>query len=212
MNGLRELSTPFPDRRPFRWRWLSLSLVLIGALAAVYLVSWEFSMGSIGYFSPDTLETHSQRKILIPGSKVPIYRSFPELHRYALVSYLIEHGYWTPRPPTKPLMPLYRWNQQWKDGHSDIVRQFDWKADDWIEWTQQNEATADVLWPTVLELLRSDEDDREDRVAELMQYAWFSSNLEEFEEHIRIRPLVAPTKEPLIRDTDLIRANLETID
>lgn len=206
------MSTTISGRRPSVWRWPSLSVVLIGVLVAVYLVSWEFGRGSLGYFSPDTLETHSQREILIPGSEVPIYRSFPQVHRYKLVSYLIEHGYWTPRPLTKPLMPLYRWNRQWKDGHTDIVRQFSWKSDDWIEWTQQNEAMADVLWPNVLTLLRSDDDDREFRVSELMQYAWFSSNLEEFEEQIRDRPGVAPTTEPLIPDTDLTRDNLQFID
>src|SRR5690606_36466833 len=99
-----------------------------------------------------------------------------------LVEYLIDQGYWTPVKPSRPPIQTNHWNLQWRDGHSDLERQFGWKADEWIEWTEANREMADSLWPDVLHVLRSDPDEGEWLASHLMQCARFSSSLEEFDE------------------------------
>lgn len=143
-------------------------------------MSWVFASGGLHDFSPDTLETSSRSEILLPLTDLPIYRSPRSSYRYDLVQYLIEYGYWSPVPESGSPIRVSRWNTQWRDGQSDLHRQFAWYADDWIAWTEQHPELADVLWPEVLAMLRSEDDLRLMRVQHLMWAGRTATTVDEY--------------------------------
>lgn len=163
-------------------------LLAIGAVSLLYFVSWQFARGGIQYFSPYTLETYFQSEILLPLTEIPIYRSSADTSRYKLVQYLVDKSYWTPVESGDPPIITNHWNQQWRDGHSDIHRQFAGKADQWIEWSNGHPEIAAKLWSDVLILLRSDSHDSQSSVSQLMFWARDSETLEQYNHSIAADP------------------------
>jgi hypothetical protein len=77
--------------------------VCVVAVISAYALGWHFGRGGRGFFSPDTLDSRSQSEILLPLTRLPLYRSWFHYDRAPLVDYLVGKGYWSPRqaPPTK---------------------------------------------------------------------------------------------------------------
>ena len=157
-------------------------LIVFLCIATVYSLSWKFAKGGRTFFSPDTLETKSQSETLLFLTSVPIYRSSYQYHRYELVDFLIAEGYWTPSAAPSPRwLGTNRSNAQWRDGQSPIHREFAWFADDWIAWTQAHPELAAVLWPLVLEELRSGNTECQWNAYRWMSYAELAQDIKTFE-------------------------------
>ena len=140
-----------------------LVLLFCGCIAALVLLG---SAGGRAFFSPDTLEYRSQSETLIRGTKLPIFRSLYAYHKHDLVEFLISKGYWEPREAESPRwILLFQWNHMWRDGESTLHRCLFWKKAHWMEWSTKYPERAAQLWPRVLDLLRSAD---EDKVAELL--------------------------------------------
>ncbi len=162
----------------------------IGLVVAGYAISWYTASGGRGFFSPDTLEWKAQSEILLPLTETPIYRSFYRTHRSQLVNYLITKGYWSTRNTDNPRWVfMYRWNEQWRDGDSELHRQMtSHRGQRWVEWSDSHPDLAAVLWPRVLSELRGDADDPQSRAVEFMRMAQASETIKQYEELIRINP------------------------
>jgi hypothetical protein len=131
-------------------------LLLLAAVTAVYWYGGSHSSGGLGFFSPDTLDAYVQAEILLPGTRLPIFRSPPKHFRYPVVSYLVDKGYWAPRASGSPSwLSLYHTNAQWSDGKSDLYRELRWRGDEWIDWSKRYPDLAADLWPRVLSKLRT---------------------------------------------------------
>lgn len=127
-------------------------------LASSYLAVLFF-LGSTGarcHFSPDSLEHRAQREILLFGKEIPLFRASYEYHQHELTAFLIAQEYWTPQKTTSPRwIPVFHWNEMWKDGYSSLHIMLFRKQDEWIEWTKKNPKQASTFWPDVLQVLRS---------------------------------------------------------
>lgn len=175
---------------PAVMKFRKLTRWAIGLVVAVYAISWDTASGGRGFFSPDTLEWKTQSEILLPLTAVPIDRSFYRTHRSELVNDLITKGYWSTRSTDKPgWLSMYRWNEQWRDGDSELHRQMtSHRGQRWVEWSDSHPDLAAVLWPRVLSELRGDVDDSPSRAVEFMRMAQASETIEQYEELIRYSP------------------------
>lgn len=145
--------SPSFGKRLLRWLLISVGIYL----AAIMLLG---SSGGQGFFSPDTLEYRTHSEILLLGTQIPLYRGSFEYHESVLVKFLIDKGYWNARSVDSPRwLILFHWNHSWRDGESTFHRLFNWKKDDWIEWTAKHPDDAARFWPRILELLRSGNDE-----------------------------------------------------
>lgn len=72
------------------------------------------------------------------------------------------------------------WNTQWRDGHRDIERQFEWNGREWIDWSESHPAMAARLWPCVLDLLTSNSEDADSTASQLMFYAKIAESDDQF--------------------------------
>ena len=160
-----------------RYRFLLIALIVV---VSIYAISWHFARGGLHYFSPDTLDSYSQSEVLLIFTELPIYRSSRSTHRYKLVQYLINQGYWSPIAQSGPSIVTSKWNMQWRDGQSDFHRQFAWYADQWIAWTQQFPEVADELWADVLSLLRQDSSNELHDAVRLMHHSRIASTVEDY--------------------------------
>lgn len=130
-----------------------LAATLTGAILTTLLYASALVWGQGGrtYFSPHTLETWSQWELCVPLTSVPIYRSSLESHRYKLVEYLIEQGFWAPVPSEESPPLVSHSGYAWQDGQALIHQGLAWRGEDWIEWTESHPDMAAVLWTLTLE-------------------------------------------------------------
>ena len=164
--------------------WLRRHLLLVSAIfvVAIFLLCVNWSDGGRGFFSPDTLDCRTQSEMLFPGTKIPIYRSTYDYHRYELVEYLIAEGYWSPVETTSPRwFATFHWNRQWRDGTSDFHRAFGWRSEEWIQWTKDHPEIAAKLWPVVLDALRTPTEPDVSRAQSLLFIANLAATLKDFE-------------------------------
>lgn len=125
------------------------------ATIAIYLAAWNWASGGRVEFCPYTLQTRRQAELLFPLTTIPIFRSGWSTGHYPLTQTLIDRGYWAPSQTEPPQWRLEcRWNQQWRDGHSNVHRWLAWNAG-LREWTEEHPDVAEVFWPQILRLLRS---------------------------------------------------------
>jgi hypothetical protein len=137
------------------------ALVLLAAVTAVYWYGGSHSSGGLGFFSPDTLDAYVQGEILLPGTRLPIFRTPPMYFRYRVVTYLVDKGYWAPRTTGSPSwLRLYHTNAQWSDGKTDLYHELRWRGDEWIYWSDRHPNLAADLWPRVLARIRAGDTDR----------------------------------------------------
>ena len=139
-----------------RWRRIKIiGGVAFGCVVLVYLAAARFGVGGRTFFSPDTLESRAQGECLLPLTEIPVCRGRAATYRMAVVNFLIARGFWSKSDVTPP-----RWicvshhNAQWRDGQSQFHRELAWRGEDWIRWSQENDALARVVWPRVLRELR----------------------------------------------------------
>lgn len=171
---------------PSRARFLTSVWAALLAISGLYVASYAFGRGGWTYFSPYTLDSQSQSELLIPLTRIPIYRSLRHTYRHKLVQFLIDEKYWLPTTSTVPPIVTQHWNSQWRDGHGDFLRQFAWRAEGWIQWTRSHREIADELWPEVLRLLRSSSENAMNEVSRLMMCATVSESLTEFQSRVRM--------------------------
>jgi hypothetical protein len=176
---------PAAERRsviPVSWRPLTILAVCASVLLVAYLAAAGCGRGTRGYFSPDTLEYRAQSEWLLPMTSVPLYRGPSSTHRYATVDYLISKGFWSPSGRSDPRWLLtLQWNQQWKDGHSELHGNLGMRGDGWIKWSEQNPEMAKALWPKVLDALRQSGVSQIDEATNLMRAVQVAQSVEEFE-------------------------------
>jgi hypothetical protein len=171
----------------FPVRYLLVLAVVAVTVCVLCGVAVVFASGSRGFFSPDTLETRTQRELLLPMTELPLFRSRYEVHRYKLVDYLVAKGYWAPNAAATPRwLPVFHYNEQWRDGHSNFHSQSSWtmKSQQWIDWSEENPEVASELWPRVLAVLRSGNEDAVEYASYLMWDARESESLEGFHEAV----------------------------
>ncbi|MBE7464613.1 MAG: hypothetical protein HS116_14140 [Planctomycetes bacterium] len=149
-----------------------LAFALSASSALLWTALWISSgLGGRGFFSPDTLEYRSQSERTVFATEIPLYRSAFRYDSHELVNYLVEKGYWSPRPASEPRwIFLFHWNRNWKDGESCFHRSFFWRKDFWMEWTEKHPERAAEVWPQVLELLRAGRDAEVARLLVDIQY------------------------------------------
>ena len=183
-----------------RIRLIRRCLLGLAAITSLYVVSWAFAAGGIHYFSPHTLQTYAHQEILLPFTEIPIYRSAAQTYHYDLTQYLMDESYWAPDNVESPPFVTSRWNQQWRDGQSDLHRQFSWKAEQWIEWTESHREIAAKLWPLILQLLRADSRSGKSYASNLMFLAQMSETLDQFNQfisdHSELKSAVASITRP----------------
>jgi hypothetical protein len=136
---------------------LALICVVLLAIGLVFVVSWKYASGATHEFCPQTLECRSCGEILLWGTKHVLYRSRPQTFSYPLVDFLIETGHWAPIQGEQRWLVTSQWNHQWRDGQSGFHRQAAGpRAKEWIAWSREHPEVSNVLWPIVLEWLRSE--------------------------------------------------------
>jgi hypothetical protein len=152
-----------------------LEILVVVAICVVLFLLLAGQSSSQGYFSPDTLESQSRDFYWgIPGTA--------SVTRHRLAEYLVTKGYWTPHSTTKPRwLMTYYYRPQWRDGHSALTSALFWHADKWIAWSEHHPERAAVLWPHVLEILRSNRDDSQSVVRELLWYVEHAGTEAEFD-------------------------------
>lgn len=171
------------DTNPVRSRlWRVPELFLgFGIAVIAFLLCAPRSSGGRQFFSPDSLEVRSQTEDLLRGTEIPIYRSRYSYGRSELTAFLIENGYWQASRSVKPRWILMNhWNSQWSDGHSPLLRELSWRATEWAEWSKTHPDLAAVVWPLILETIRSDDERRRANAVALLEHARRSDNIAEF--------------------------------
>ena len=149
-----------PTERPRRrWSRKQLRDVLVTCglccLLLLYTAAGLFGRGGRGFFSPDTLECRTQLEWLIPLTEVPLYRGPYSRHRWLIVDYLVAQGLWSKSDVREPRwLFTFQWNQQWRDGQSQLQRELAWRGKEWVQWSEDNPELAKILWPRVLSALR----------------------------------------------------------
>jgi hypothetical protein len=133
-------------------------LVLVAIIAVLCL--WEG--GGQGFFSPDTLEIKTQ-SLSVLGTPI---RS--TVYRDELIGYLVSKGYWTEGEGRGGWQRLFRWQIGMGDSTGPLQRFLFWHAEKWIAWSEEHPHQAAILWPHVLEILRSDRDRGQSIVAGLL--------------------------------------------
>ena len=134
-------------------RVLAAVLVLSLVVGGVYLYSYSYHSGGIVWFSPDTLKFKTQSEVLLPSTRVPIFRSQTEYRQEPdkLVQFLVANGYWSRVEPETPRwIVTYHDNEQWRVARHPLFGH----PYRWIEWTEKNPDLARVMWPRVLSLFR----------------------------------------------------------
>lgn len=136
---------------------------LLGALltlAAVLLLLGVFlDKGSRGEFDPFSLTARHRSQWLLPLVEVPVYHTAWESTKYELPQYLVDHGYWMASPGQSPrYLLMYDWNEQWRDGQTELYAAMNMHTSRWIELTQSHPDIAFELWPRVLAALRTSSD------------------------------------------------------
>jgi hypothetical protein len=165
-----------------RGRLRIIFVVCGSALATVYVAAAGFGGGGRGYFSPDTLDCRTHAEWLVPLTRFPVYRGPSSTHRYPVVDYLVARGFWSASDrPAPRWLPTFRWNAQWKGGHSTFHYEMGRRGDDWVAWSDANPATAAALWPMVLAALRSPGVTGTRDASDLMLAARLAKSVEEFE-------------------------------
>ena len=126
-----------------------------GCVLLAYLAAGMFGSGTRTFFSPDTLDGRWEHELLLPLTQTPIYRGGGAAYRWPLVDFLVVRGFWS-KSDVSPsrLICISRTNKQWWDGESRFYRELAWRGEDWIQWTEENDALAKVVWPRVLSELR----------------------------------------------------------
>jgi hypothetical protein len=154
-------------------RRLEILVIAATGLALFLLLSGQSS--SKGYFSPDTLESQSQDFYWgIPG--------VAKVNRHRLTEYLVKKGYWTRNSTTNPRWLMTgHYSAQWRDGHSALTSALFWHTDEWIEWSESHPKRAAILWPRVLEILRSDRAESQSIVRELLYFVERAETDSEFD-------------------------------
>jgi hypothetical protein len=148
------------------------------------VVALTFGRGGRGFFSPDTLETKTQREHLIPVVNIPIWRSSFQVHRQELVTFLISEGYWSPTANDSPRWIIaFHWNDQWRDGETRLHRELS-RGEDWIAWTKEHPLMAEVIWPQLIDVLQ-DPTASPATAGTLMRCAYGASDLKEYERFAR---------------------------
>lgn len=159
-------------------------VIAAGTILSVYAASSMFARGGRTFFSAYTLECESQTEFLLPMTQIPIFRSIRGSHRYPLTDYLIRKGYWSPVEKPEAAFLANHWNMQWRDGQTDIHRQFAWRADRWIEWSEKHPDLAACVWPQVLQLLREDPEHGQRNVSRLLIWASQASTVNELDQFV----------------------------
>ncbi|MEZ6069120.1 MAG: hypothetical protein R3C10_02375 [Pirellulales bacterium] len=157
-----------------------LIVMAIGLVAVLAFLTYQYGRGGRGYFSPDTLRMRTQREFLIPLVNVPVWRSRYDVHQQPLVTFLKEEGYWSPTNNEPPRWILaFHWNDHWWDGdllwHKELVRD-----EFWIQWTIEHPDMARVVWPLVIQTLRT-QPDGEHYAGNILRCASVTENTREFE-------------------------------
>jgi hypothetical protein len=156
-------------------KWKHFLLAGVGVAVSLFAYGTLVTTGGRSYFSPDTLETRTQAESHL------LWWGF-RYHRYALAEYLIGKGHWSPVTAQEPRwIETFHWNDQWRDGQSVLHKEFAWRAQDWIDWSETNPALAAVLWPRVLAALRSEDPERRHRATDMMFLARGAKDAPEFE-------------------------------
>lgn len=141
--------------------------------------------GGEGFFSPDSLDFRSGSTSTLLG--VPTSWPRHNVYRHEFTQFLIEEGYWSPRTTTNPRwILLFRWSGQQRDGQTALQSHLFWQSEKWIEWTKQNPDRAFVLWPRVLDLLRTDAERSSLEVVELLYAAKNARTQDEFDAAIAL--------------------------
>ena len=168
----RLLSESRSDRRIAAWWAIVLIFVPLFLLSVIV-----YGRGGRTFFNPDSLETCSQGEYLVPIVELPIARLPYSYYRYPLTEYLITEGLWTPMRTDHPRWELVNhWNEQWRDGHADLHKEFGWNSEHWIEWTKANPEIAEIMWPEMLTILRRDAFD----AVQIMYSAEHAKTVEEY--------------------------------
>lgn len=144
-----------------------LGLVTLAIYASAYL----WGQGRRAYFSPDTLRSKRQTEWLIPLTEIPVYRSQATYRTDEQIQLLIDEGYWTPTDPRIPRWVfLYKRNDQWKDGSTQIHRAMWIQRNQLLQWSKNNPEIAAYVWPRILKIMRTN-DDPDALVAEILFFA-----------------------------------------
>ncbi len=153
---------------------LSVSLVFVAAAL--------FGDGSIGCFSPDTLQSRRQTEYVIPMTDVQVYRSAGSVSRWPIVNYLIAKGYWSDSKVSEPRwICTSRENPQWRCGTSRFERELAGNEAEWRKWTEENPELANCFWPRLLAELRKPGTSHISEVDMLLGVARIAKSPEEFD-------------------------------
>ncbi|MEM9251991.1 MAG: hypothetical protein AAGB29_06545 [Planctomycetota bacterium] len=167
------------ERRKFKLLSIAVALALIAFVAFVSALA--FGRGSRGFFDPYSLRGSNQIELLIPAVNLPIFRGLnEEVPTYQLVEYLQDEGLWEPSAEQSGRLLMYRWNLQWRDGQSMLYAALNMHTNRWIEWSEDSPEIAQVMWPEVLEILRTKPEPEEEALV-LMYAALESSSLDEYQ-------------------------------
>ena len=168
----------FDASRPSVRDWLharinrkSVTAALVVVVLLAYAAGHVFGRGGRGFFSPDSLDCRTQSEILLPLTEVPLYRSSYKYHRYPLVDYLVDKGYWSANETRPPKwMMTFHWNEQWRGGTVPFHKHLGWRGSDWIKWSEAHPAIAADFWPRILRIMRDRKDPWHLRVDALLSY------------------------------------------
>lgn len=160
--------------------WLVVLVLVVVALVGVIAVTT--GRGTLGEFSPDTLETRSRREWLFMPTETPLYRSGYDYYQNDLIRYLVDRGYWSPREVSEPRwVSIYRYNACWRDGWSMLQHDVFRHPEKWIAWTEENPRLAAVIWPQVLRVLRDEKYGELSYAEHLLRTAFEEGNLRDYE-------------------------------
>lgn len=148
----------------------------------VCLAALNFSKGAQGEFSPQTLECRSRMELLLPMTRIPVFRGPWEYSRFELIDYLIAKGYWTAEKTDSPnWISSFHSNKQWEDGQAIFHQEMRWRSKHWIEWSDTHPEFAAYLWPKILAGLRSPDHVEVYQSSNQLITAKYAANIEEYE-------------------------------
>ena len=142
-------------------------------LAAIAIGTFAGTTVTTCRFCPKTLTSNYAQMRVFALIPIPIYRSGPLEFDYKLANYLKSNGYWSPNSDQASFQQMACFSPSWRDGHSIFHAEFSWRAEEWIEWTEENPTIAQELWKNVLRNLRLEQPN--ESIMELMYDAKFSS-------------------------------------
>ncbi|MEM6655752.1 MAG: hypothetical protein AAF596_08120, partial [Planctomycetota bacterium] len=144
----------FPLRTRFRLRTL---LLATAAVPVFFGVDYAFSeRREEVHFSPDTFEV--RRRVVLHSQFIDriIRLKKVELRRLELIDFLVDAGYWDARPVPDP-----RWWQvdEWSSDEpfeNHIALYLESRRRRWIDWSIDNPALAQAVWPLVMRIWQSE--------------------------------------------------------